>query len=269
MTVSSPPSSMATTCSGSLKMPVYLEILAWLTPSRLARLRWVNSLAARALGELQHGLVGAGLLQRAEVLAAVVLGEHGREPLGVAVVADLGGDLGQPGLAGGLQPAMAEDQPVAAVGLGGDDQVLEDADGPDGLGQLGEVDVPDGAAGVVRRGTSWSMGRYWTLGARLAMGLLLACGVSMDDRCGGPPAGWIAAAGQELGRWGHDGTPLLGQAPDGLPVPCRAVPGPRRRKGRPQGVPRDGSTGPSGSEGGTDRPCRGRGGTTLEDAKLP
>ena len=91
------------------------------------------------------------------------------------------------------------------------------------------------------------MGRYWTLGARLVMRLLLACGVSIGGRCGGPPAGRIAAAGQELGRWGHDGT-LLGQAPDGLPVPCRSVPGPRRQKGRPQGVPRDGSTGPSGSE---------------------
>ena len=96
--------------------------------------------------------------------------------------------------------------------------------------------------------------------------------------------GWSAAAAcvesigssstdhSDSGCWWRVGAP--GGHRHGHVLPCSGGPrrpagplpsvrGPRRRKGRPQGVPGDGSTGPSGSEGGTDRPCRRRGGTTL------
>src|SRR6266536_5419217 len=49
----------------------------------------------------------------------------------------------------------------------------------------------------------------------------------------------------------------------GLPIREQAVPGPRRRRGRPQGVPAGREYRTERSEGGTDRPCRRRGGTTL------
>jgi hypothetical protein len=148
-----------------------------------------EDLAALAVDEFQHRLVGPGLLQRTEVLAAVVLGEHGREALGVAVVADLGGHLGQPGLPGRLQPTMAEDEPVAAVGLGGDDQVLEDADGPDGLRQL--ADVPDGAAEVVLGWDELVDGQVLDVGGTLGHGAAPCLrhvngdGLRASGRCGG------------------------------------------------------------------------------------
>src|SRR5436190_23359054 len=56
--------------------------------------------------------------------------------------------------------------------------------------------------------------------------------------CGGPPAGRIAAAGRELGRCGHDVHSPARAGPGWPAGPRRRVPGPRRRKGRPQGVAR-------------------------------
>jgi hypothetical protein len=58
---------------------------------------------------------------------------------------------------------------------------------------------------------------------------------------------------------------------NGAPAPCRMscrspageCRGPWRRRGRRRRRASDGSTGPSDSEGGTDRPCRRRGGTRL------
>src|SRR6266542_2033724 len=45
---------------------------------------------------------------------------------------------------------------------------------------------------------------------------------------------------------------------------CR---GPRARKGRPQGVPKGREYRTERSEGGTDRPCRARGGTEAGEAR--
>ena len=98
-------------------------------------------------------LVGKRLLQGRQVLPAFVLTAHGGQAGGVVIVADLDRDHGAAGELGRLQPAVAEHQLVPAVDLGADDQALQDALRPDGLGQLGEVAevATQGGAGVVGR----------------------------------------------------------------------------------------------------------------------
>jgi len=87
-------------------------------------------------------LVPGGLLQAGEIAAVQVLRQHVGELLGrLARVlgADVAGHRGQAGLDRGRAPPVPEQQRVPAVVGGGDDQRLEDADGPDAGGQLGQV----------------------------------------------------------------------------------------------------------------------------------
>ena len=98
-------------------------------------------------------LVGRGLFERVELLAVQVLDQGVPEQVVVLRLLDDGADLGQPGTLRGTPPPLAHDELVPARPGRTDHHRLEQADLPDGFGELLErvlVEGPPRLPGVRR-----------------------------------------------------------------------------------------------------------------------
>ena len=115
-----------------------------------------GAVLAGALGHLLLGeaeiageaLVGAGLLDRVEVLALEVLDDGDLHRLLVGDLADDGGDGGFAGALGGEPAALAGDE-LEASGVLADGDGLDDAGDLDGVGEFVEGDFVEVGAGLV------------------------------------------------------------------------------------------------------------------------
>jgi hypothetical protein len=93
---------------------------------------------------VQELLVGRGLFQRVELLAVQVLDQGVPQQLVVLGLLDDGADLGQPGPLAGAPSALAHDELIPAGPGRTDHHRLQQADLPDGFGQLVERLVVEG-----------------------------------------------------------------------------------------------------------------------------
>ena len=100
---------------------------------------------------IEQLLVGRRLFERVELLPVQVLDQRFPEHVVVLRLLDDGADLAQPGPLGGAPPPLAHDELVPAGAHGADDHGLQQADLPDGLGELIErvlVEAPPRLAGI-------------------------------------------------------------------------------------------------------------------------
>src|SRR6185312_3389845 len=101
-----------------------------------------NATRSLFLGEsvlLNEATVGHRLLDRIEVGALDVFDERQFQQLRIRGLADDDGDRFEPSKPGGLEPALARDEAVAAVFIDADHERLDDAVFADGIGKLAQL----------------------------------------------------------------------------------------------------------------------------------